>query len=489
MLLIDETELLRTRGYIDGAWAAADSGATFPVHDPATGEVLAEVPRMGAAETRRAIEAAAAALPAWRARPAQERAAYLRAFSDLILRHRRDLAMIMTREQGKPLAESDAEIAYAASFLEWMGEEGKRVYGDTIPAPQAGTRIVVLKGAVGVCGGITPWNFPSAMITRKAAPALAAGNTIVCKPAEQTPLSALALAEIADRVGIPPGVFQVVTGDAADAPAIGGELTGNPTVRKIAFTGSTPVGKLLMAQCAQQVKKISLELGGNAPFLVFDDADLDRAVAGAITCKFRNAGQVCIAANRLLVQDGVHDEFVERYTQAISALRVGVGTEDGTNVGPLIDQQGLEKVVAHVADARAKGAELRLGGSPHERGGLFFEPTLLTGLTDDMAMSQDETFGPVAGIRRFTDEDEGIQLANDTPYGLAAYFYSRDVGRVWRVGEGLDYGIVGINTGFVSTEVAPFGGMKESGMGREGSKYGIEDWLEIKYLAMGGIDR
>ena len=488
MLLIDDTELLRDRAYIDGAWAAADSGATFPVHDPATGEVLAEVPRMGAAETRRAIEAAAAALPAWRARPAQERAAYLRAFSDLILRHRRDLAMIMTREQGKPLAESDAEIAYAASFLEWMGEEGKRVYGDTIPAPQPGTRIVVLKGAVGVCGGITPWNFPSAMITRKAAPALAAGNTIVCKPAEQTPLSALALAEIADRVGIPPGVFQVVTGDAADAPAIGGELTGNPTVRKIAFTGSTPVGKLLMAQCAQQVKKISLELGGNAPFLVFDDADLDRAVAGAITCKFRNAGQVCIAANRLLVQDGIHDAFVERYTQAISALRVGVGTEEGTNVGPLIDQQGLEKVVAHVADARAKGAELRLGGSPHERGGLFFEPTLLTGLTDDMAMSQDETFGPVAGIRRFTDEDEGIQLANDTPYGLAAYFYSRDIGRVWRVGEGLDYGIVGINTGFVSTAVAPFGGMKESGIGREGSKYGIEDWLEIKYLAMGGID-
>jgi succinate-semialdehyde dehydrogenase/glutarate-semialdehyde dehydrogenase len=450
--------------------------------------VLAEVPRMGAAETRRAIEAANAALPAWRARPAQERAAYLRAFSDLILRHRRDLAMIMTREQGKPLAESDAEIAYAASFLEWMGEEGKRVYGDTIPAPQAGTRIVVLKQAVGVCGGITPWNFPSAMITRKAAPALAAGNTIVCKPAEQTPLSALALAEIADRVGIPPGVFQVVTGDAEDAPAIGGELTGNPIVRKIAFSGSTPVGKLLMAQCAGQVKKISLELGGNAPFLVFDDADLDMAVAGAITCKFRNAGQVCIAANRVLVQDGIHDAFVERYSQAIAALRVGSGTEEGTNVGPLIDRQGLEKVVAHVADARAKGAELLLGGGPHERGGLFFEPTLLTGLTDDMAMSQDETFGPVAGIRRFGDEAEGIRLANDTPYGLAAYFYSRDIGRVWRVGEGLDYGIVGINTGFVSTSVAPFGGMKESGIGREGSKYGIEDWLEIKYLAMGGID-
>src|SRR4249919_1793354 len=416
MLLIDDTELLRDRGYIDGAWSPADSGATFPVHDPATGEVLAEVPRMGASETRRAIEAAAAALPAWRARPARERAAFLRAFSDLMLRHRRDLAMIMTREQGKPLAESDAEIGYAASFLEWMGEEAKRVYGDTIPAPQ------------------------------------------------------------------------IVTGDAEDAPAIGGELTGNPLVRKIGFTGSTAVGKILMAQCAGQVKKLSLELGGNAPFLVFDDADLDKAVAGAIICKFRNAGQVCIAANRLLVQDGIHDAFVERYAEAITALRVGLGTDQGVNVGPLIDQQGLDKVVAHVADARAKGAEVVLGGGPHPLGGLFYEPTLLTGVSDSMAMSQDETFGPVAGIRRFGDEDEGIRLANDTPYGLAAYFYSRDVGRVWRVGEGLDYGIVGVNTGFVSTEVAPFGGMKESGIGREGSKYGIEDWLEIKYLAMGGID-
>ncbi len=381
-----------------------------------------------------------------------------------MLRHRRDLAMIMTREQGKPLAESDAEIGYAASFLEWMGEEAKRVYGDTIPAPQTDTRIVVLKQPVGVCGGITPWNFPSAMITRKAAPALAAGNTIVCKPAEQTPLSALALAELADRAGIPAGVFQIVTGDAEDAPAIGGELTGNPLVRKIGFTGSTAVGKILMAQCAGQVKKLSLELGGNAPFLVFDDADLDKAVAGAIICKFRNAGQVCIAANRLLVQDGIHDAFVERYAEAITrAARRRAAPSQGVDVGPLIDQQGLEKVVAHVADARAKGAEVLLGGGPHERGGLFFEPTLLTGVTDDMAMSQDETFGPVAGIRRFGDEEEGIRLANDTPYGLAAYFYSRDVGRVWRVGEGLDYGIVGINTGFVSTEVAPFGGMKESG--------------------------
>ena len=488
-MLIDDSGLLRDRGYIDGAWVAADSGAAFPVHDPASAELLAEVPRMGAAETRRAIEAAAAALPAWRARPARERAAILRGFSDLMLRHRRDLAMILTREQGKPLAEADAEIGYAASFLEWFGEEAKRVYGDTIPAQQTGTRIVVLKQPVGVCGGITPWNFPSAMITRKAAPALAAGNTIVCKPAEQTPLSALALAELADRAGVPAGVFQIVTGDAEDAPVIGGELTGNPTVRKIGFTGSTAVGKLLMAQCAGQVKKLTLELGGNAPFLIFDDADLDAAVAGAIVCKFRNSGQVCIAANRLLVQDGIHDAFVERYAEAITALRVGAGTQPGVNVGPLIDQQGLDKVVAHVEDARAKGAELVLGGARHDLGGLFYEPTLLTGVSDSMAMSQDETFGPVAGIRRFADEDEGIRLANDTPYGLAAYFYSRDIGRVWRVGEGLEYGIVGVNTGFVSTEVAPFGGIKESGMGREGSKYGIEDWLEIKYLAMGGIDR
>ncbi len=365
-MLIDDPALLRDRGYIDGAWASADSGATFPVHDPATGEVLAAVPRMGAAETRRAIEAAAAALPAWRARPARERAAILRGFADLMLRHRRDLAMILTREQGKPLAESDAEIGYAASFLEWFGEEAKRVYGDTIPAQQTGTRIVVLKQPVGVCGGITPWNFPSAMITRKAAPALAAGNTIVCKPAEQTPLSALALAELADRAGVPAGVFQVVTGDAEDAPAIGGELTGNPIVRKIGFTGSTAVGKLLMAQCAGQVKKISLELGGNAPFLIFDDADLEAAVAGAVLCKFRNSGQVCIAANRLLVQDGIHDAFVERYAEAITALQVGAGTEPGVNVGPLIDQQGMDKVVAHVEDARAKGAEVVLGGGPHD---------------------------------------------------------------------------------------------------------------------------
>ena len=414
-MLIDDPALLRDRGYIDGAWPAADSGATFAVHDPATGEVLAAVPRMGAAETRRAIEAASAALPAWRARPARERAAILRGFSDLMLRHRRDLAMILTREQGKPLAESDAEIGYAASFLEWFGEEAKRVYGDTIPAQQTGTRIVVLKQPVGVCGGITPWNFPSAMITRKAAPALAAGNTIVCKPAEQTPLSALALAELADRAGVPAGVFQVVTGDAEDAPAIGGELTGNPIVRKIGFTGSTAVGKLLMAQCAGQVKKLSLELGGNAPFLVFDDADLDAAVAGAVLCKFRNSGQVCIAANRLLVQDGIHDAFVERYAEAITALRVGAGTEPGVDVGPLIDQQGLDKVVAHVDDARAEGRRARARRRAARARRAVLRAHAADGRERRMAMSQDETFGPVAGIRRFGDEDEGIRLANDTP--------------------------------------------------------------------------
>src|ERR1700712_4990995 len=366
MLLIDDSELLRDRGYIDGAWAAADSGATFPVHDPASGEVLAEVPRMGASETHRAIAGAHAALPAWRARPARERAAFLRAFSDLMLRHRLDLAMIMTREQGKPLAESDAEIAYAAAFLEWMGEEGKRVYGDTIPSQSTDTRIVVLKQPVGVCCGITPWNFPSAMITRKVAPALAAGNTIVCKPAEQTPLSALALAEASARAGIPAGVFQVVTGDAEDAPAIGGELTGNATVRKIGFTGSTAVGKLLMAQCAGQVKKISLELGGNAPFIVFDDADLDAAIAGALTCKYRNSGQTCISANRILVQEAVYDEFVSRFTERITKLVVADGFPPGVNVGPLIDVPGVEKVERHVGDARERGAELLVGGERHE---------------------------------------------------------------------------------------------------------------------------
>ena len=489
MIQLDDAALLRDRGYIGGAWSAADSGDTFEVRDPATGEVLAEVPRMGADETRRAIEAADAALPAWRARPAKERAAILRGWADLMLKHQRDLAMILSREQGKPFGEAMGEIAYAASFLEWFGEEAKRVYGDLIPAPSADQRIVVQKQPIGVTAGITPWNFPSAMITRKAAPALAAGCTMVVKPAEQTPLSALALAELAERAGVPAGVLSFVTCDGGDAPAIGGELTGNPTVRKISFTGSTQVGKLLMAQCAGQVKKISLELGGNAPFIIFDDADVVEAVAGTVICKFRNSGQVCVSANRILVQDAIYDEFVEKLAVAVAEIHVGSGLEDGSQVGPLIDEQGFAKVVRHVDDARAKGAQVLVGGRPHERGLTFYEPTLVTDVTEAMEMSQDETFGPVAAVRRFSTEEEAIQIANDTPFGLAAYFYSRDVGRVWRVGEGLEYGIVGINTGIISTEVAPFGGIKESGLGREGSKYGIEDWLEIKYLCVAGISR
>jgi succinate-semialdehyde dehydrogenase/glutarate-semialdehyde dehydrogenase len=486
-LVLRDRGLLRARAYVDGSWADADSGATFPVLDPATGETLADVPRLGAAETRRALAAAERALPEWRARTAKERARVLRRIADLMLENADDLALILTAEQGKPLAESAAEVEYAASFLEWFGEEAKRVYGDTIPQPTPDRRILVTKQPVGVSAGITPWNFPSAMVTRKAAPALAAGCTMVLKPAEQTPLSALAVAELAERAGLPAGVLSIVTGDAADAPAIGGEMTSNPAVRKLGFTGSTEVGKLLMRQCSDQLKKISLELGGNAPFIVFDDADLDEAVAGALLCKYRNSGQTCISANRMLVQDGIYDAFVERFTEAVAGLRVGSGLDEGVNVGPLIDRQGLEKVERHVANAREGGAELLLGGSRHELGQTFFQPTVLTGVRDDMVMSCEETFGPVAGIARFAAEEEAIRIANDTPYGLAAYFFSRDVGRVWRVSEGLEYGIVGVNTGFISTEVAPFGGVKESGIGREGSKYGIDEWVEIKYLALGGI--
>jgi succinate-semialdehyde dehydrogenase/glutarate-semialdehyde dehydrogenase len=394
----------------------------------------------------------------------------------------------MTAEQGKPLAEARLEIAYAASFLEWFGEEAKRVYGDTIPQPTPDRRIVVTKEPVGVTAGITPWNFPAAMITRKAAPALAAGCTMVLKPAEQTPLSGLAVARLGEEAGLPAGVLSIVTGDAEDAPAIGAEMTSNPIVRKLGFTGSTEVGKLLMAQCARQVKKVSLELGGNAPFIVFDDADLDEAVAGALLCKYRNSGQTCISANRILVQDSIHDEFLSRLTRAVTALKVGAGTEPDVNVGPLIDEQALAKVERHVADALDGGARLVAGGERHERGHTFFQPSVLSGVTTSMAMSCEETFGPVAGVARFASEEDAIEVANDTPYGLAAYFYSRDMGRIWRVSEALEYGIVGINTGFISTEVAPFGGMKESGIGREGSKYGIEEWLELKYLAMGGVD-
>jgi succinate-semialdehyde dehydrogenase/glutarate-semialdehyde dehydrogenase len=487
--IVKERTLLLDRGFIRGEWVEGDSAATFPVINPATGEEVAQVPRMGADETRRAIEAAQDAYRPWRATLAKERARILRRWADLMLEHRDDLALLLTTEQGKPLAEARLEIEYAASFLEWFGEEAKRVYGDTIPTYMQDRRVVVIKEPVGVTAGITPWNFPSAMITRKAAPAIAAGCTMVLKPAEQTPLSALAVAKLAEEAGLPAGVFNVVTGNADDAPAIGGQMTSNPIVRKLGFTGSTEVGKLLMEQCARQVKKVSLELGGNAPFVVFDDADLDEAVAGAVLCKYRNSGQTCISANRILVQDSVHDEFLRRLTVAVTALKVGAGTEPDVLVGPLIDEQALAKVERHVADALNGGAEVVTGGGRHARGHTFFQPTVLTGVTTSMVMTAEETFGPVAGVGRFATEQEAVEVANATPYGLAAYFYSRDVGRIWRVSEALEYGIVGINTGFISTEVAPFGGMKESGIGREGSKYGIEEWLELKYLAIAGIDR
>jgi succinate-semialdehyde dehydrogenase / glutarate-semialdehyde dehydrogenase len=464
----------------------SDSGEMFPVENPATGETIAQVPRMGAAETRRAIARAEAALPGWRALLAKDRARILRRWADLMLEHEDELAELMTLEQGKPLAESRAEILYAASFFEWFGEEGKRVYGDTIPTFALDRRIVVTKEPVGVTAGITPWNFPAAMPARKSAPALAAGCTMVLKPAEQTPLSALAIARLGLEAGLPEGVFELVTGSAEDAPLIGGELTGNPTVRKLGFTGSTEVGKLLMAQCARQVKKVSLELGGNAPFIVFDDADLDEAIAGALLCKFRNSGQTCISANRILVQEGIYDAFVSRLVDAAGALKVGNGLDPEVNVGPLIEQSAIDKVARHVADAVERGGELLLGGEG--LGGLFWQPTVITRVGPDAAMSCEETFGPVAGVARFATEEEAIRIANDTPYGLAAYYYTRDVGRIWRLSEALEYGIHGINTGFISSEVAPFGGVKESGIGREGSKYGIDEWLEIKYLCLGGID-
>ncbi|HZR93119.1 MAG TPA: NAD-dependent succinate-semialdehyde dehydrogenase [Gaiellaceae bacterium] len=480
-------ELVRSQAYVGGAWVGADSGETFPVVNPATGETIAEVPRLGAAETRRAIDAAAAAFPAWSGLLAKERARILRRFAELVLDRREELAVLMTLEQGKPLAESRAEIDYGASFLEWFAEEAKRVYGDTIPEPMPGRRVLVLKQPVGVAAGITPWNFPSAMITRKAAPALAAGCTMVLKPAEQTPLSALALAELAEQAGVPGGVLSIVTGAADDAPVIGAELTSSPLVRKLGFTGSTAVGKLLMAQCARTVKKVSLELGGNAPFLVFDDADLDLVMQAFLACKFRNSGQTCISANRILVQRGVFDEVASRLVDLAAALRVAPGLEEGAQVGPLIDRQGFEKVERHVADAVERGAEVLVGGSAHALGGTFFSPTVLTGVTVEADMSCEETFGPVAGLIPFESEEEAVRIANDTPYGLCAYFFTRDVGRAWRVGEALECGIVALNTGFVSTEVAPFGGVKESGIGREGSRYGIEEWLEAKYFTMAGL--
>jgi succinate-semialdehyde dehydrogenase/glutarate-semialdehyde dehydrogenase len=481
---LQDSSLLRQLCAIDGAWVAADSGATLDVRNPATGELVGTVPRAGRAETRRAIEAAERALPDWRARTGKERAQVLRRWFDLMMAHQEDLARLMTAEQGKPLAESRGEIAYAASFLEWFGEEAKRVYGDTIPGHARDKRILVLKQPIGVCAAITPWNFPAAMITRKVGPALAAGCTVVIKPASQTPLSALALCELANRAGVPPGVVSCVTGSAGE---IGAELTSHPAVRKLSFTGSTEIGKLLTAACAGTMKKVSMELGGNAPFIVFDDADLDAAVKGALASKFRNAGQTCVCANRLLVQDGVYESFTAKLSAAVAALQVGPGDADGTALGPLIDARAVAKVEEHVADALAHGAAVALGGRRHALGGSFYEPTILTGVTARMLVAREETFGPLAPLFRFHTEAEAIQLANDTEFGLAAYFYTRDVNRVWRVAEALEYGIVGINEGLISTEVAPFGGVKQSGLGREGSKYGIEDYLEIKYLCLGGV--
>jgi succinate-semialdehyde dehydrogenase / glutarate-semialdehyde dehydrogenase len=483
-LELTDQKLFRQACYLDGAWITAPSGAAIEVDNPATGDIVGTVPKLGRAETRRAIEAAARALPAWRALTAKARAVILRKWFDLMLQHQDDLARLMTTEQGKPLAESRGEVAYAASFLEWFGEEAKRVYGDTIPAHQSDKRIVVVKEPIGVVACITPWNFPLAMITRKAGPALAAGCTVVLKPASQTPFSALALAELAERAGVPKGVLNVITGSATE---IGAELTSHPTVRKLSFTGSTEIGKLLMAQCATTVKKLSLELGGNAPFIVFDDADLDAAVEGAIASKYRNTGQTCVCANRLLVQDSVYDAFAAKLADAVKTLRPAPGLEAGATQGPLIDDKAVEKVESHIADATAKGARILLGGKRHALGGRFFEPTILTGVTPAMAIAREETFGPVAPLFRFADEHEAIALANDTEFGLAAYFYGRDIGRVWRVAEALEYGIVGINTGIISTEVAPFGGVKESGLGREGSKYGLDEFLEIKYLCLGGV--
>ncbi len=483
-MVLRDSGLFRQACYIDAAWIAAGAGGVIDVDNPATGEMLGTVPRLGRAETRTAIEAASRAFPAWRRKTAKERAIVLRRWFDLMMANQEDLAQLMTAEQGKPLAESRGEVAYAASFLEWFGEEAKRAYGDTIPAPQADKRIIVTKEPIGVVACITPWNFPLAMITRKAGPAIAAGCTVVLKPASQTPFSALALAVLAERAGVPKGVFNVITGSATE---IGAELTSHPIVRKLSFTGSTEIGKLLMAQCATTVKKLSLELGGNAPFIVFDDADLDAAVEGAIASKYRNTGQTCVCANRLLVQGAVYDAFAAKLADAVRKLNPAPGTDASATQGPLIDDKAVQKVESHIADATSKGARVLVGGKRHARGGRFFEPTILIDVTPAMAVAREETFGPVAPLFRFTTEDEAIALANDTEFGLAAYFFGRDIGRVWRVAEALEYGIVGINTGIISTEVAPFGGVKESGLGREGSKYGLDEFMEIKYLCLGGI--
>lgn len=479
---LNDPTLFRQQAFIDGRWRDASSGETLGVTNPANGQQLGSVPKMGAEETREAIDAAARALPAWRALTARERATILRRWFDLMMEHQDDLARLMTLEQGKPLAEAKGEIGYAASFIEWFAEEGKRIYGDTIPGHQADKRLLVIKQPIGVTAAITPWNFPSAMITRKAGPALAAGCTMVLKPASQTPFSALALAELANRAGIPEGVFNVVTGSASE---VGNELTGNPLVRKLSFTGSTEIGRQLMEQCAKDIKKVSLELGGNAPFIVFDDADLDKAVEGALASKFRNAGQTCVCANRLYIQNGVYDRFAEKLQQAVSKLQIGDGLQPNVTIGPLIDEKAIAKVQEHIADALDKGARVATGGKSHELGGNFFQPTILVDVPSDAKIAKEETFGPLAPLFRFKDEADVIAQANDTEFGLAAYFYARDLGRVFRVGEALEYGIIGINTGLISTEVAPFGGVKSSGLGREGSKYGIEDYLEIKYMCIG----
>jgi len=479
---LKDKKLFREACYIDGQWI--HGSATFDVDNPATGETIGRVPSLGAAETRSAIEAANRAFPSWSQKTAKERARILQKWFELVMANQEDLAKLMTIEQGKPLAESRGEVAYGAAFLEWFGEEAKRIYGDTIPQHQPDKRIVVIKQPIGVVACITPWNFPLAMITRKAGPAIAAGCTVVLKPAEQTPFSALALAELAERAGLPKGVLNILTGSPTE---IGGELTSNPVVRKLSFTGSTEVGKLLMAQCAGTLKKLSLELGGNAPFIVFDDADLDAAVEGAIISKYRNTGQTCVCANRVLVQDSVYDAFAKKLAEAVAKLKPAPGLEAGATQGPLIDEAALEKVETHIRDAKEKGAKVLAGGRRHERGGRFFEPTILTEVKPDMLVAREETFGPVAPLFRFKTEAEAVRFANDTEYGLAAYFYGRDMARIWRVAEALEYGIVGINTGIISTETAPFGGMKQSGIGREGSKYGMDEFLEIKYLCIGGI--
>ncbi len=481
-----DTQLFRQQCFINGQWLNAGSGVNISVLNPATQKNLGTVPSLNTEEVRQAVTAAQQAQTAWQAKTANERAIILRRWFELIMANQDDLAVIMTAEQGKPLAEAKGEIAYAASFIEWFAEEAKRVYGDVIPSHQADKRILVIRQPVGVVAAITPWNFPAAMITRKVGPALAAGCTCVVKPASQTPFSALALAELAVRAGIPAGVLNVVTGNAT---VIGAELTSNPIVRKLSFTGSTEVGKKLLAQCAGTVKKTSMELGGNAPFIVFDDADLDAAVQGAVASKYRNTGQTCVCANRLLVQDGVYDVFAAKLSAAVKALRVGNGLEGPTELGPLIDMKAVEKIEAHIADAVSKGAKVALGGKRHALGGSFFEATILTDVKPNMLVAREETFGPLAPLFRFKTEAEAIQMANDTEFGLASYFYTRDLARSWRVGEALEYGIVGINTGLISTEVAPFGGIKESGSGREGSKYGIEDYTELKYLCVGGLSQ